>query len=1092
MGEEITFEYFLTDSERIKTEFLAWTIKNKHVKTENLAVEQKPENAIMDIFDIVFAKEGIPLENRYHEAVLAGGRSSITSEFSVEQTRYPDMRIIHGNPSYKDILVEFEQSSSKLTNGVDGIEQAKQWFRALIDKTKYVALATSGFDSYIIQWDTVKNDVGEERKVTFREAVDFVKRTVIDVIVPASSRVPKVEITKRFYGQYRALLDGGKYMNPAGKKAEILEADCLVKNILNFGESKDGEIEFFAHVYFMRLIFLRIISAWRLIPDVLDFIFGSSDAEMNGHVRQLFFNIFDTEQEKRVDVHDGLKSLPYLNGGLFRRLPIEVKNPDLHVAPKIVRLIVTFLNAYQFSAESAGVVNNIDPEILGYIFEQSMYTRSEEGAFYTPKEVTKYMSQNAIQKMIVKRVNAYLEGFTISHVEQIYSLPESMISGIFEKSIIPLKILDPAVGSGAFLLACGDELLAIYHRFNTVLHKKESDYDIKRRIIANNLHGNDINPTAIEICQLRLWLWVMNSLEEGKSISPLPNLDFKMMAGNSLIGVTRVDSLFDAVAKTEQTKLDQFLKGSAPAAGAKKTSTTFIRAEIDGLSRLMREFVLTQHKEDTSRIKAQIDKKVEKIREVLNQREHTGFNQKNATKIDDIITFIKEAKPFHPVLEFCEVFAEHGGFDIVIANPPYLDWASTKAGPDMKFRSYYDVTAGLKDDKGNVIKLKDLYESFILKALALVNKTGIVEMIVRNNVMDHPVFPTMLPILKTFDNVGVGIFEGGYNKEASIFMLDPSQPARSPKFEFRNYLGTEVDDRLSLLGKVPIESKTNLTRLDDDITKWIDNHLSTWEGSNLEVHRGEELGKTALSKSSGEGMIRIYHVTHLQPFSIDESKDPRFVALAKVEKKMYSKGCVGLGYNIGNRIKASNLGTRVVIKSVLCVYNFPGTNSAIPSFLALYNSKLIDYFQRKIFDPFTEKRAFVINTLPKYPYIDFQDDMVTMLVKLLEATYSPELHYVLDCLIFEIVFRAARKGKMNAGGEVIRTAIEVELQRVARDADGRPTQEDILGNSAVKDQISLIEQWPWVRVINGIVPDSTVMAEKPDSTDEPSAADKSS
>nr|MDO8088596.1 hypothetical protein [Candidatus Sigynarchaeum springense] len=1063
------FEYHLREADVIKPEFIEKTIQARGIKTENLTIAQKPETVIIEVFDSVLDKEGIPTENRYHEVLLEGGKSSMTSEFSVDLRRYPDMRIIHQNPEYKDILVEFEPTTAKLTNGADGVAQAKGWINALRNKTKYIAIATSGFDSYVIKWDPVKNAMATEEHLSFNEVIDFIKRTALDKFIPAATREPKKEITKRFYSHYKALLLGGKFMNPENKRAQISEDDCLVQNITNVDPS--ANIDFFAHVFLMRLIFLRIISSWHLIPDVLDFINSASDEDLNGRIRQLFFSILDTEPSKRVGIPRGLEGLPYLDGGLFRRLPIEYDSPDMYISPKIVRLIIGFLNAYQFSAETHEVQNNIDPEILGYIFEQSMYTRSQEGAFYTPKEVTRYMSQAAIQKVIVKKVNKFLGPYALTHVDQVFSLPDSLIEKILTDIVLPIKILDPAVGSGAFLLACGDELLAIQQRFNTRLGKSEKEEDIKRKIIAINLHGNDKDPTAIEICQLRLWLWVMSSLAEGAPIPPLPNLDYKMMAGNSLIGITKVDSLLEVMSKLEQTSLDQFLAAKPREGGAKKPSIKLIRAEIDSLSKLMREFVLTEHKADQNNLKAQIDARTKKIRNILHQRAHADYNEKSGSPIEKLEEFIKETRPFHPVLEFCEVFSEYKGFDIVIANPPYLDWDSTKVNPDKRFRHYFDVGAGIKDgDK--LAAMVDLFDYFIVKALSLVNPTGIVEMIVRNNVMEHPVFPVMLPILKSFDNVGVGIFEGGYNKEASIFMLDPEIRLKTPRFEFRSYLGTPVDDRLSLLGKVPIEYKSNLTNLADPITVWIDEHLSTWGASELEVHRGEELGKTKLQKVAGPGRVRIYHVTHLLPFSVSETTDPRYVDPGLIVKDMYPRGCVGLGYNIGNRIKCSNLGTRPVIKSVLCVYGFPATETAIPSFLALYNSKLIDYYERKIYDPFTEKRAFVIGKLPGFPYSDLQDRTVQILVQMLEKQYSPVLHNVLDALIFEIIFRNSRKARAGPDGVVLRSQLGPEVGRLVQEQGTDLMVEEIASAGAIRAQVAIIEQWPWVKQINKLIPNA--------------------
>nr|MDO8087388.1 hypothetical protein [Candidatus Sigynarchaeum springense] len=91
MGETHTFEYHLREADVIKPEFIEKTIQARGIKTENLTIAQKPETVIIEVFDSVLDKEGIPTENRYHEVLLEGGKSSMTSEFSVDLRRYPDM-----------------------------------------------------------------------------------------------------------------------------------------------------------------------------------------------------------------------------------------------------------------------------------------------------------------------------------------------------------------------------------------------------------------------------------------------------------------------------------------------------------------------------------------------------------------------------------------------------------------------------------------------------------------------------------------------------------------------------------------------------------------------------------------------------------------------------------------------------------------------------------------------------------------------------------------------------------------------------------------------------------------------------------------
>lgn len=168
--------------------------------------------------------------------------------------------------------------------------------------------------------------------------------------------------------------------------------------------------------------------------------------------------------------------------------------------------------------------------------------RKGTGAYYTPKPITKYISENTIYPCIIDRTNeilktekGYKESELIKNIEQLFVLADTTLNEIWNKIILKVQVLDNACGSGAFLLAAANILFSLNRRINDKLGLRNSDVALKKLILISNLYGVDINPNGIEIAKLRLWLWLVDSYEPER-IEPLPNIDYNLRVGNSLIG----------------------------------------------------------------------------------------------------------------------------------------------------------------------------------------------------------------------------------------------------------------------------------------------------------------------------------------------------------------------------------------------------------------------------------------------------------------------------------------------------------------------------------------------------------------------------
>jgi len=178
----------------------------------------------------------------------------------------------------------------------------------------------------------------------------------------------------------------------------------------------------------------------------------------------------------------------------------------------------------------------INPEILEKVFENLLETedKKSKGTFYTPKEIVHYMCQQSLISYL--KTNISIPYKDIEKFIQIGDIPENIeknhqeLDELFKK----IKIVDPACGSGAFLIGMLDEIVKARSLLRIFSDKEQNNYNIKREIIENCLYGVDLDSFAVDITKLRLWLSLIADEKSKKNIKPLPNLDHKIVCGNSL------------------------------------------------------------------------------------------------------------------------------------------------------------------------------------------------------------------------------------------------------------------------------------------------------------------------------------------------------------------------------------------------------------------------------------------------------------------------------------------------------------------------------------------------------------------------------
>lgn len=463
--------------------------------------------------------------------------------------------------------------------------------------------------------------------------------------------------------------------------------------------------------------------------------------------------------------------VPFLNGGLFEPLDNYMwESSNFNIDNEIFSNsdgngILDFFDRYNFTMNEEEPLEKdvaVDPEMLGKIFENllDVKDRKSKGAFYTPREIVHYMCQESLANYLVNKVGIdYKEikefikyGEMIRDVDLKEATKDDYLVGksIFEniikidKALKNIKVADPAVGSGAFPLGMLNEIvklrdiltsyMLIYNRLGlfdkkyteeAITNNKRSIYNIKWNTIKNSIYAVDIENSAVDITKLRLWLSiVVDQVEVPKSgPEPLPNLDCKIMQGNSLVdeyaGIKLINEKFiDELRDRENVKFNESNGVVKDLKGHKQyISNNQIefgdgqkKVQIDDLINLKKELYGTN---EPSR-KKELLYKIYIARKELLRLNFAGTNKENELfEIDK-----SHNKPYFAwMLEFIEVFIENNGFDIVIGNPPYVDYRKID-DISKKYLEKYSYSA-------KISKMASLYVYFIEKGFGLCNSIGV-------------------------------------------------------------------------------------------------------------------------------------------------------------------------------------------------------------------------------------------------------------------------------------------------------------------------------------------------------------------------------
>jgi len=475
----------------------------------------------------------------------------------------------------------------------------------------------------------------------------------------------------------------------------------------------------------------------RLLSDVLEpLFFKTLNEKRNG-------DIADSKLGENIKI-------PYLNGGLFDKDRID--ELDIDFPYSYFKELMDFFSQYNFTIDENDPDDSevgIDPEMLGHIFENLLEDNKDKGAFYTPKEIVQYMCRQSVIQYL--KTHEPSEQYAEA-IEQLIN--DGMVNPILQNKNIAIrftqllkevKVCDPAIGSGAFPMGI---LYVLYHAIHHLHsyaepHGNFDSTQTKRDIIQNNIFGVDIEQGAVDIARLRFWLALVVDADKPQ---PLPNLDYKITCGNSLLSRYPIDAPIENVfveynkGKKEHEKMTlakyKELVSDYTNTSNHQTKELF-RKTIEDIKNAFKTELSNQFKERLAKLrgkvimlegptlfgertkaeKAELKKLKEKLKALEKEQDDTNNNK-----------LYEERNAFEWRFQFPQLLDENGmfvGFDIVIGNPPY--------GAKLS-----DIEKKISKEKFSDVHMRtpETFCYFTSQAFRLSSKTrhGIVAYIVPNNI----------------------------------------------------------------------------------------------------------------------------------------------------------------------------------------------------------------------------------------------------------------------------------------------------------------------------------------------------------------------
>jgi hypothetical protein len=610
-----------------------------YVKTyERLGTYTDPEEKKIDIL-IVYLQRESTLER------ARTAQRNFTARYLKDRGEKDAGLIAFVSPNKDDWRFSFVKMEYKLTETPKGTIKAKEEFTPA---RRYSFLVGCNESSHTAQRQLVpilSNDKTSPVLADIEDAFHIEK------------------VTQRFFEEYRRLfLEIKESLDELVKKDSKIRQDFKSKSIdtVDFAKKLLGQIVFLYFLQKKGWFGVERDADWGTGPknflrQLFEKKIANYDNFFNDILEPLFYEALAVERSDNFYSRLNCK-IPFLNGGLFDPINnydwvhtdiiipddlfsnnIETKEGDIGTG------ILDVFDRYNFTVKEDEPLEKevaVDPEMLGKVFENLLEVkdRKSKGTYYTPREIVHYMCQESLINYLATKLEGKINKedietlikfgeTTVEHDSRVinegretptysFKLPESVRkhAKLIDENLTTIRVCDPAVGSGAFLVGMMNEVIRTRNALTSYITEKKgrSIYDFKRHAIQKCLYGVDIDLSAVEIAKLRLWLSLIVDEEDIKQIKPLPNLDYKVVQGNSLLSVEK--NLFN---------LDLF-------------------------------------------------NKLEELKPLFFNETNAKKKQEYKNQIDKLISQITNGrKDFDFEVYFSEVFHEKKGFDVLIGNPPW-------------------------------------------------------------------------------------------------------------------------------------------------------------------------------------------------------------------------------------------------------------------------------------------------------------------------------------------------------------------------------------------------------------------------------------
>lgn len=464
-------------------------------------------------------------------------------------------------------------------------------------------------------------------------------------------------------------------------------------------------------------------------------------------LQELFFQVLAIPQSQRQDyINEKFKDVPYLNSSLFELTELEkiffsinsLNNLEIDTFKKtviekkkikIIDYIIEFFSNYSFNYHGDSQHHDflLNPSVLGLVFEK--LNGYKEGSYYTPTTITSLMTTKTIENAVIDKFN-YIKNWNCKNLIDLYN----KIEDIKEANLIveSIKICDPAVGSGHFLVSALNKLISIkfelgilvdeekkrikyfdiknvnddliildddkefvYNPKNKESHRLQMTlFNEKKKIIEKTLFGVDINPNSVNICRLRLWIELLKSsyIKNINSTSPqfetLPNIDINIKQGDSLLSLYNVDSNLSLITKDSKYKVEDYRDAITRYVSTNdKNEKKNLVVLIEDIKKSFKNKIKTEQKKLKKKRQLttelfELDNQLQ-LFETSSSKEVKEKRKTLIKKINEVnleLEKIEERKHIDNIFEwrfeFPEILNENAdfiGFDIIVGNPPYFN-----------------------------------------------------------------------------------------------------------------------------------------------------------------------------------------------------------------------------------------------------------------------------------------------------------------------------------------------------------------------------------------------------------------------------------